>query len=223
MSEKGATIAGLKLANAFVLTTRGVPQLYYGDEIAMEGPDEPTTRGDFPGGFPGDKRNAFTAAGRTKEEQELFEYIRRLTTLRRELKPLRTGAFCQSLRFRTAIRLCANHIELRLSSSYSITTTKRLRSSLTSHASPREMADLTDQLGVSRPCSSCSINDGKLRVSLPKRSAAIFVRSGNPLAIGESPSKDHIMQKPRLSFWQIWNMSFGFLGFSLAGVCSSPT
>ncbi len=91
MSEKGATIAGLKLANAFVLTTRGVPQLYYGDEIAMEGRDEPTTRGDFPGGFPGDKRNAFTAAGRTKEEQELFEYIRRLTTLRRELEPLRSG------------------------------------------------------------------------------------------------------------------------------------
>ena len=51
MSEKGATIAGLKLANAFVLTTRGVPQLYYGDEIALTGADEPTTRGDFPGGF----------------------------------------------------------------------------------------------------------------------------------------------------------------------------
>ena len=85
MSEKGATIAGLKLANAFVLTTRGVPQLYYGDEIAMEGGDEPTTRGDFPGGFTGDKRNAFTAGGRTKDEQELFEYIRRLTTLRSEL------------------------------------------------------------------------------------------------------------------------------------------
>jgi hypothetical protein len=45
----------------------------------------------FPAGFPGDKRNAFTAAGRTKEEQELFEYIRRLTTLRREHEPLRTG------------------------------------------------------------------------------------------------------------------------------------
>src|ERR1044072_294252 len=66
MSENGATIAGLKLANAFVLTTRGVPQLYYGDEIALEGGDEPSTRGDFPGGFPGDKRNAFTAGGRTK-------------------------------------------------------------------------------------------------------------------------------------------------------------
>ncbi len=91
MSEKGATIAGLKLANAFVLTTRGVPQLYYGDELAMEGGDEPTTRGDFPGGFPGDKRNAFTAGGRSKDEQELFDFIRRLTTLRRELEPLRTG------------------------------------------------------------------------------------------------------------------------------------
>ncbi len=53
MSEKGATIAGLKLAHAFLLTTRGVPQLYYGDELAMTGADEPTTRADFPGGFPG--------------------------------------------------------------------------------------------------------------------------------------------------------------------------
>ena len=91
MSEHGATIAGLKLANAFVLTTRGIPQLYYGDEIAMTGPDEPTTRGDFPGGFPGDKRNAFTREGRTPEEQEVFEFIQKLTRLRQELEPLRSG------------------------------------------------------------------------------------------------------------------------------------
>ena len=77
MSEKGATIEGLKLANAFLLTTRGVPQLYYGDEIAMTGPDEPTTRRDFP-------VEAFTAAGRTKEQQELFGYIRDLIQLRKE-------------------------------------------------------------------------------------------------------------------------------------------
>lgn len=92
MSEKGATLAGLKLANAFVLTTRGVPQLYYGDELALEGGDEPTTRGDFPGGFAGDKRNAFSVGGRTKDEQELFEFIRLLTKLRREFEPLRTGS-----------------------------------------------------------------------------------------------------------------------------------
>jgi glycosidase len=91
MSEHGATIAGLKLANAFVLTTRGVPQLYYGDEIGMTGPDEPTTRGDFPGGFRGDTRNAFTREGRSREQQELFEFIQKLTTLRHELEPLRSG------------------------------------------------------------------------------------------------------------------------------------
>lgn len=91
MSEDGATIAGLKLANAFVLTTRGVPQLYYGDEIAMRGPDEPTTRGDFPGGFPGDKRNAFSAQGRTREEEELFEFIQQVARLHHQLEPLKSG------------------------------------------------------------------------------------------------------------------------------------
>src|SRR5204862_2930585 len=91
MSEQGATIAGLKLANTFVLTTRGVPQLYYGDEIAMQGPDEPTTRGDFPGGFPGDKRNAFSSAGRTRAEQDLFNYFSCLSSLHGELDPLMTG------------------------------------------------------------------------------------------------------------------------------------
>jgi len=91
MSEKGATIAGLKLANLLVLTTRGVPQLYYGDELGMTGADEPNTRKDFPGGFPGDQRNAFTKEGRTDEEQELFEYIRRLTHLHLELQPLQSG------------------------------------------------------------------------------------------------------------------------------------
>jgi glycosidase len=91
MSERGATIDGLILANTFLLTTRGVPQLYYGDEIGMEGEDEPTTRGDFPGGFPGDKRNAFTRAGRSSEQQRLFESIQRLTKWRRDFEPLRTG------------------------------------------------------------------------------------------------------------------------------------
>jgi glycosidase len=91
MSEQGATIPGSKLAHTFIMTTRGVPQLYYGDEIAMTGPDEPTTRKDFPGGFPGDTRNAFTKAGRTPEEQDLFEHVRKVARLHAELEPLRRG------------------------------------------------------------------------------------------------------------------------------------
>ena len=87
MSEKGATIAGLKLANAFVLTTRGVPQLYYGDEIAMEGGDEPTTRGTSPADFLATSETPFHVEPVAPEdEQELFEYIRRLTLLRRRAR-----------------------------------------------------------------------------------------------------------------------------------------
>jgi glycosidase len=87
MSEKGATISGLKLANALVLTTRGIPQLYYGDEIAMTGPDEPATRGDFPGGFPGDKRNAFTREGRSREEQNCLSSFAQSRSYIQKLNP----------------------------------------------------------------------------------------------------------------------------------------
>src|SRR4030095_5771044 len=91
MSEKGATIAGLKLANAFVLTTRGIPQLYCGDEIAMTGRYEPTTRADFPGGFPGDAVDAFSREGRKAERQEAFEFVRTLANLRQRVEPLQHG------------------------------------------------------------------------------------------------------------------------------------
>ena len=171
MSEKGATIAGLKLANAFVLTTRGVPQLYYGDELAMEGEDEPTTRGDFPGGFPGDKRNAFTAAGRTKDEQELFEYIKHLTTLRRELEPLRTGnlenlhvaeqqyAYARTTRT-AAVIVVINNDDKPAEIEFDVS-----RTGLANGLSVK------DRLGVSK---DVVITDRKMKVHLPRRSVALF-------------------------------------------------
>jgi len=171
MSEKGATIAGLKLANAFVLTTRGVPQLYYGDEIAMEGGDEPTTRGDFPGGFAGDKRNAFSVGGRTKEQQELFEYIRRLITLRRELEPLRTGRlvnlYVSEQQYAYARTERSGVVVIVINNENDASTIEFDVSRIASSGV------FMDQLGVSGPV---QIKDGKMRVSLPKRSAAIFVR-----------------------------------------------
>ncbi len=173
MSEEGATIAGLKLANAFVLTTRGVPQLYYGDEIGMEGPDEPTTRGDFPGGFHGDTRDAFTAFGRTKEEQELFEYIRRLTTLRRELDPLRNGqlinlyvseqqyAYARSNRRETVV-VIINNDSKSVEIEFDVTP-----------AGLRSGQVMQDRLGGSRPI---TIIDGRLKINLRERSAAILAQ-----------------------------------------------
>jgi len=95
MAEKGATIEGLKLAQTFLMTTRGTPLLYYGDELAMPGGADPDNRRDFPGGFPGDSRNAFTQAGRTPIENEVFDHLRRLASLRAELPALRTGTLIQ--------------------------------------------------------------------------------------------------------------------------------
>src|SRR5262249_44228345 len=57
-----------RLAFGLTLTLRGIPQLYYGDEIGMMGGDDPDNRHDFPGGWGDDPRNAFESSGRTLEQ-----------------------------------------------------------------------------------------------------------------------------------------------------------
>ena len=95
MSEKGATTQGLKLAQTFLMTTRGTPLLYYGDELAMPGGPDPDNRRDFPGGFPNDARNAFEKGGRTAVENEVFEHLKRLIKLRADFTALRRGSLVQ--------------------------------------------------------------------------------------------------------------------------------
>ena len=77
----GKDSLALKQALALLLTINRTPQLYYGTEILMNGTKEVTdgnVRKDFPGGFPGDKKNAFTAEGRTKAENDMFNWCSRL-------------------------------------------------------------------------------------------------------------------------------------------------
>ncbi|HEX8116610.1 MAG TPA: alpha-amylase family glycosyl hydrolase, partial [Pyrinomonadaceae bacterium] len=95
MNEQGATVEGLKLAQVFVMTTRGTPLLYYGDELAMHGGGDPDNRRDFPGGFPGDERNAFGKSGRTTAENGVFEHVKALAHLRASLPALRRGSLVQ--------------------------------------------------------------------------------------------------------------------------------
>ncbi len=91
MSDEGSSPAKLKAAFSLLLTLRGIPQIYSGDEIAMAGGDDPDNRRDFPGGFPGDPRNAFTASGRTPEQQDVFAYVQSLLALRKAHPALRKG------------------------------------------------------------------------------------------------------------------------------------
>jgi glycosidase len=82
---------------AWLLTTRGIPQFYYGNEILMTGTTNPDgkVRLDFKGGWPEDKVNKFTAAGRTEKENEAFNYVRKLATYRKNNEVLQTGKMMQ--------------------------------------------------------------------------------------------------------------------------------
>lgn len=82
MSLPGMTVKDLKLAYGIVLTMRGTPEIYSGDELGMKGGADPNNRHDFPGGFSGDKRDAFTAAGRTPVENEVHDWVEGLLHFR---------------------------------------------------------------------------------------------------------------------------------------------
>lgn len=93
-SKLNEDLASLKMAMTFLLTTRGVPQIYYGTEILKTGWDSPShgeIRTDFPGGWPGDERNAFTTEGRTADENEAFDHIRTLLQWRKNKDVIHFG------------------------------------------------------------------------------------------------------------------------------------
>ncbi len=84
----------------WMLTCRGIPQLYYGDEITTPGftsPNDGHVRLDFPGGWAGDKVNKFTAAGRTATDQAIFEHVKKLANYRKTSSALTTGKMMQYL------------------------------------------------------------------------------------------------------------------------------
>jgi len=86
----GVTPARLRLAATFLLTSRGIPQIAWGDEIGLGGGAD--DRRDYPGGFPGDPRDAFTPEGRTPDQDRLFRTYRDLLHLRKAEPALRRGS-----------------------------------------------------------------------------------------------------------------------------------
>jgi glycosidase len=98
LTVAGGDISKLLMAETFVLTTRRIPHLYYGDEIAMgEGTDrtDRSIRADFPGGFPGDPVNAFLPEGRTGNAAVVFNFMRDLLHFRLDHPALRLGGLVE--------------------------------------------------------------------------------------------------------------------------------
>lgn len=93
----GEDTAKYKIALSWLLTFRGIPQLYYGNELLMTGFTNPDgwVRLDFQGGWPNDKVNKFTAAGRTEKENAVFDHIKKLAQFRKTSAALKTGKMMQ--------------------------------------------------------------------------------------------------------------------------------
>lgn len=97
LSVVGEDINKYKSGLTWLLTTRGIPQLYYGAEIAMKNFADPDgkVREDFPGGWKGDKQDKFVADGRNDVENDVFSLVKNLAVYRRENAVLQTGKMMQ--------------------------------------------------------------------------------------------------------------------------------
>ncbi len=97
-SVLGEDTTKYKMAFAWLMTFRGIPQMYYGNEILMTGftsPNDGYVRQDFPGGWAGDPANKFTAGGRTEKENSIFNYIRSFANFRKNSSAIKTGKMMQ--------------------------------------------------------------------------------------------------------------------------------
>ncbi len=108
----GRDTLALKQALALLLTVRRIPQLYYGTEILMNGTKEVTdgnVRKDFPGGFPGDSKNAFTKEGRSHAEQSMFAWLSRLLHWRQNNPIITKGSQTQFIPFNGIYVIARQH------------------------------------------------------------------------------------------------------------------
>jgi neopullulanase len=93
-TQVGNDIPKYKMAMTFLLTTRGIPQLYYGSEILMggdKGVGDGDIRREMPGGWPDHTRTVFTTLGRTDTENEVYNYIKKLIHWRNQNPVIHTG------------------------------------------------------------------------------------------------------------------------------------
>lgn len=99
----GKDTLALKQALAILLTVNRTPQLYYGTEVLMNGTKEKTdgnVRKDFPGGFAGDSHNAFTAEGRSEDENAMFNWVSKLLHWRQNNEVITKGKQIQFVPFK---------------------------------------------------------------------------------------------------------------------------
>jgi len=93
-TEAGRDPSAYRMALAFIMTTRGIPQFYYGTEILMEGDKsrgDGNLRQDFPGGWEGDQQNAFTGVSLSDVQKDAYSYTKTLLNWRKGKEVIHNG------------------------------------------------------------------------------------------------------------------------------------
>ena len=97
-SVVGENMDKYKSSLSWLFTCRGIPQLYYGSELATTGftsPSDGYVRLDFPGGFAGDTANKFELSGRTVKDHEIWRHVHALANYRKQSTAIMTGKMTQ--------------------------------------------------------------------------------------------------------------------------------
>jgi neopullulanase len=163
LSLEGASTAGAMMHTAFILSVRGIPQLYYGEEIAMEGKDDPDNRRDFPGGF--------SAAARNSKQQQMFDWTRSWIRLRRENAALRSGRLID-LFYDDEVYIFAR--QLNQETIIVAINRESKEKQITIPAASIGLKDGTTVKSVIGPGSSSRIVGGEVTLHLPAQSAVAF-------------------------------------------------
>jgi glycosidase len=171
MNEPGATVAGLRSAFTFLATARGIPLVYYGDEIAMPGGGDPDNRRDFPGGWKEDGRSAFDRAGRTAAEESVHAHVKALLALRQATPALRRG---QTLNLHVADETWVYARMLEGRPVVVAFNTGAARATLDLPAGPVGLADGVPLEERLRSGAEARVEGGRLRLSLPPGSSGVF-------------------------------------------------
>jgi len=170
-SAEGSSPEKLALAFALVLTLRGIPEIYYGDEIAMPGGGDPDNRKDFPGGWPGDSPNAFTEAGRTAEQRQIFGYVRALLRLRQEHEALRYGRLWHLASDNSAYVFLRETDDERIVVAFNNATTSRELPVSTRETPAQDAAAVSLLFGKGQ----ATLTQHQLSISMPAQSVSIFL------------------------------------------------
>jgi neopullulanase len=170
-SAEGSSLAKLKLAFGLALTLRGIPELYYGDEMGMAGGGDPDNRRDFPGGWSADPKNAFTADGRTSEQQDIFTYVQALLRLRREHPALQSGRLWHLYSDETAYVFLRETEDQRVLVAFNNSTEPREIKIPLSDGPAKGGAGFKSLLGQAK----ADVTGQEARVAMPAHSISVFL------------------------------------------------